>query len=90
MKSGRKSNDEFFYSEEKTWIMAEKSFAPAVWRSHVQLFRAADNKLLGEAVSYSRRGGDPIGPWHPTSFGCPRDGDITALVSKVFIPEGAK
>jgi len=84
MQSNRRPNDDFFYSEETRWLIPEKSFSPAVWRSQQQLFRAADNKLLGEAVSYSRRGGDPIGPWHQTSFGCPKDADITVLVAKVF------
>src|SRR4051794_8208661 len=87
MQSNRRPNDDFFYSEETRWRIPENSFYPAVWRSQEQLFRAADNKLLGEAVSYSRRGGDPIGPWHQTSFGCPKDADITVLVAKVFARE---
>jgi hypothetical protein len=31
---------------------------------------AKDGKLLSEFVDYARRGGDPIGPWHPSSYSC--------------------
>lgn len=81
----KRPETDFFYTDETTWILPEASFEPALWRSHQILFRATDKKILGEAISYSRRGGDPIGPWHPSSFGCPDHADITILVEKVFV-----
>lgn len=78
--------DEFYFTSETTWIVPESgSGSLAVWRSQQRLFRAAGDKLLGESISYSRRGGDPVGPWHPSSFGCPSDSDIVYLVKKVFV-----
>lgn len=84
LKQLAKRGDDFFYTWETTWIIPETSIAAlAVWRSHQKLFREADQKLLGEAISYSRRGGDPIGPWHPSSFGCPPN-TTNALERQVF------
>lgn len=81
-----KLTDEFYFTSETTWIVPESGFGSlAVWRSHQKLFRAAGDKLLGESISYSRRGGDPMGPWHPSSFGCPSDADIVYLVKKAFV-----
>jgi hypothetical protein len=82
-----KPGDDFYYIEDKAAIVPEASFRPAVWRSHVRLLRAADNRVVSEGVFYLRRGGDPIGPWHPTAFYCPKDADITSLVAKTFIKE---
>jgi len=82
------SGDEFYFTSETTWIVPDSGIGSlAVWKSHQKLFRAVDHKLLGEAISYSRRGGDPIGPWHPSSFGCPRNADITYLVKKALVKE---
>lgn len=85
LQKNMKPGDDFFYTWETTWIIPETSIgALAMWRSHQKLFRVVDEKLLGEAISYSRRGGDPIGPWHPSHFGCPTDTD---LVKKVFVKQ---
>lgn len=84
LKQLAKEGDDFFYTWEKTWIIPETSVgALTVWRDHQKLFRATDQKLLGESISYSRRGGDPIGPWHPSSFGCPPNTSNT-LERQVF------
>jgi hypothetical protein len=81
-----KSTDEFYVTSETTWLVPESGFGSlAIWRSHQKLFRAADHRLLGESISYSRRGGDPFGPWHSSSFGCPSDADIVYLVKKAFV-----
>lgn len=79
-------SDAFYFTSETTWIVPDSSIGSlAIWRSHQKLFRALDHKLLGEAISYSRRGSDPIGPWHPSSFGCPSNADITYLVKKALV-----
>jgi hypothetical protein len=79
--------DDFFYTWETTLILREVSFGPAVLRDHQKLFRRVDQKLLGEVVGYSRVGGDAIGPWHPSSFRCPPNVDITVLEKKIFIKQ---
>lgn len=56
-------------------------------RYHYELYRSQDNKLLGEAISYTRRGGDVPGPWHPSHFTCPAP--TLSLFERVFsIPQG--
>jgi hypothetical protein len=57
---------------------------PEMWRAHYKLIRKSDSKVLGEAISYTRRGGDLPGPWHPSSFGCPHDADISDISKAVF------
>jgi hypothetical protein len=84
-KEDGKTDGEFYFTLQTTWVWPESSWLPSVWRSEQRLYRQVDGKLLGQAVSYSRKGGDPIGPWHPSSFGCPLDADITVLVRHVFI-----
>jgi hypothetical protein len=85
LKESAKPDDEYFFAWETSWLMPEASWAPSVRRNHQKLYRRSDEKLLGEAISYSRRGGDPVGPWHPSSFLCPLDADITVLVNQVFL-----
>lgn len=53
----------------------------AVYRSHFSIYRTSDKKLLGESISYARRGGDPVGPWHPSSYSCRRS---LSLESQIF------
>ena len=80
-----KEGDDFYYTWETTWIIPETSAsALTMWRNHQRLFRVADQKLIGEAISYSRRGGDPIGPWHPSSFGCPTN-TSNNLKKQIFV-----
>lgn len=55
-----------------------------VWQSHYKLYRKVDYKLLGESIGYSRRGGDPIGPWHMSSYTCPDNFGNTALSQQIF------
>lgn len=57
---------------------------PEVWRDHYQVIRLSDEKLLGEAISYSRRGGDMPGPWHDSSFGCPEHAGDANLLKQIF------
>lgn len=82
----RKPDDEFFYVSENTWIVPQRSGVSElnVWRGHDKLFRVRDNKLLGEAIYYGRSGGDPIGPWHPSSSSCPQRSSIKYLAQQTF------
>jgi len=60
-------NDYLFISE-MIYYQASK---PEMSRSHYQILRRSDSKLLGETVLYGRGGGDMPGPWHESSFHCP-------------------
>lgn len=72
---------EYFY---ESVISYYRKGNPEVWRLHFEVFRHMDKKLLGEAVRYGRRGGDLIGPWHESSFGCPDNSDISDLKKQLF------
>ena len=50
-----------------------------------QIVRRSDGKLLGEAVSYGRAGGDFIAYAHPSSLHCPiQKSDSDGLIKSVF------
>jgi hypothetical protein len=57
---------------------------PEVRRVQYRVIRRSDGRLLGEGVSYHRMGGDLPGPWHHTSFRCPKE-TAEAVVYKVFL-----
>ena len=59
---------DYIYREEKEVIISGN---PEMWRTHHQIIRKSDNKLLSEARIYIRRGGDMPGPWHDSYFSCP-------------------
>lgn len=73
-------SDYFFTYDVKYYVHGN----PEMWRDHFQVIRRSDSKLLGEAISYSRRGGDLPGPWQSSSFSCPSDSDISSLKKKIF------
>jgi len=58
---------------------------PSLHRSHTQVFRRSDGKLLGEAIDYSRGGGDLPGPWQPSAFTCPEHVGHIQLLKNVFV-----
>jgi hypothetical protein len=78
--------DEYYYERNTEYLVRGN---PELLRSHTKLVRRADAKLLGEAISYARRGGDLPGPWHPSSFRCPQDVDIARRVFR-NTKDGAK
>lgn len=58
-------------------------------RTSEKIYRRADDKLMGEAVSYGRSGGDFIAYAHPTSIHCPiYHSDSEGLVKSVFRKKG--
>ncbi len=81
------SDSPFYYTSETTWILPEGKTLHSLdlYRSHYRLVRASDKKLLAEGVGYTRRGGDPIGPWHSSAYGCSAAADISVLAAKVFV-----
>lgn len=48
-----------------------------------QVYRSSDKKLLGEAIAYTRKGGDPVAPWHSTPHSCPRQAE-DGLEKRIF------
>lgn len=84
-----KSADAEYELEIKFKNLEEKEmFAVArvrISRFQAKVIRNHDRKVLGEVVSYSRIGGDPIGPWHPSSYsGCSQGGG-KELAKAVFL-----
>ncbi len=72
---------EFRFKQETTYYRRGN---PELWRTHIEVIRRLDEKILGESTSYSRRGGDLTGPWHDSSFGCPEERGDVPLLMKVF------
>jgi len=55
-------------------------------RTSVRIYRRTDEKLLGEAISYGRSGGDFIAYAHPTSRSCPNyKTDEDWVIKSVFL-----
>jgi hypothetical protein len=65
----------FHFNYEESDIVGDKAnlVKLAVYRIQIDLLRRSDEKILGQYVYYARRGGDPYGPWHPSSYGCPQN-----------------
>jgi len=77
VKSMKKPSDKYYFEHTSYYYVKGN---PSMWRSHYQLFRQRDGKLLGESIRYSRRGGGLPGPWHESSFGCPDELSATASI----------
>ena len=81
-----KPSDEFVMN----WETEHYDTAPVIGdgitlrRDRFLVVRQTDGKVLGEATSYARRGGDPIGPWEESSFRCPMSSDDQMLIRRVF------
>jgi hypothetical protein len=86
-KEDAKSTDEFYYVSETTYL---RSGDPEMWRTRHQIVRAKNGKLLGERISYSRRGGDIPGSWHESSFGCPASDVRPSLEETIFMKDYTK
>jgi hypothetical protein len=75
--------DYIFVSE----IKELKSGNPDLKRFYHRIERRSDGVILGEAVTYTRGGGDMPGPWHSSSFRCPEHaGDEVSLMRAIFLP----
>lgn len=90
LKKDAKSTDEYFFTSETTWIIPEGNQVRDLdlRRDHDKLFRAQDGRLLAESVGYSRRGGDPASPAHPSYYACPQHAGVKYMNQKVFIHKG--
>ena len=70
-KNYAKPTDEYYSDSETKKIPSSSSLS--VYQSHYWVYRRSDQKVLGENITYWRRGGDPPLPVHPSSYGCPRN-----------------
>lgn len=77
-----KPNDEY-YDEWRVQHYREGN--PSIRRDHFLIYRRSEAKLLGEAISYARIGGDLPGPWHESSFRCPENSGDSVLQQRIFI-----
>jgi len=79
--------DEYYYTSERQWIIPKGTEIRnlSLWKSHYRIFRVTDGKLLAVDVNYTRLGGDAVGPWHPSHYGCVRTPGIKNVKQQVFI-----
>lgn len=92
-KKNAKASDEYVYELEARTISHGKpddGGAAVMWRDHFKFYRVKDSKLLGEDISYARRGGDIPGPWHPSSFRCPGITNNSSIEKLIFLRENEK
>lgn len=82
------SNVPYYYEQTDTHLLLTGN--PAMWRSHWRVYRRSDGKLMGESITYIRRGGDLPGPWHESSFSCPELGVPPYLEPSIFVKGGAQ
>jgi len=81
-----KEDDEYYL----VWnVLTLKDGDPDLRRSHSQIIQRSDSRILGEATSYRRRGGDLPGPWHSSSYRCPDKSTSTFLVQQIFFIDEA-
>ncbi len=74
--------DTLYYYESESKIL--NRFYLEVARTEYRLVQKEPYKILAASVFYSRRGGDPIGPWHHSSFSCPNPRNSIDMLSVVF------
>lgn len=81
-KEHAKPGDEYFYDWTVSFI---REGNPSLRRDHFRVIRRSDGKVLGEDVSYARRGGDIKGPWHDSSYRCPAIETQHSLEASIFV-----
>jgi len=82
-----KPEDEYYYTSEIQWIIPKGTQIRdlSLWKSYYRIFRIKDDDLLAVDVNYTRLGGDAIGPWHPSHYGCVRAPGSKNVKQQVFI-----
>lgn len=80
-------DDLVFYQVKTTLIRDER---PRVARDDVQVFRARDNKLLGQATSFGRVGGDAFAVDFESRLRCPVEATESELFKAVFIVDNTR
>ncbi|WP_420472874.1 hypothetical protein [Noviherbaspirillum sp. ST9] len=57
--------------------------ALVILEDRYQIVRSSDKRLLGEVIAYTRKGGDPVGPWDWPSHSCPKQAE-DGLEKRIF------
>ncbi|MFN4341575.1 MAG: hypothetical protein ACK4FE_06020 [Azonexus sp.] len=86
-KQDAKLSDEYYYESDTTYF---RNGNPEMRRSHDRIIRRSDGKVLGEFVYYARRGGDLLGPWRESSFGCPEIRTLPDFERSIFVTGDSK
>lgn len=79
-----KPTDEYYGLWKSTDIDSINTDSLTIYQSHYKIYRRRDKKLLGESISYSRRGGDIPLPIHPSSYSCYKGGLEHDLIKEIF------
>ncbi len=82
---------EYRYVEETVYLKYGDAFKGegVLRRFSTRIYRRSDGKLMGEAISYARSGGDFIAYAHPTSKSCPiYKSDDEWVIKSVFLKTG--
>jgi len=58
---------------------------PHVYRSEYEIRRAGSALMIAKSVRYARIGGDPIGPWMPSSYSCPASIEAAKSIHQIFM-----
>jgi hypothetical protein len=81
--SNRKLVEKYYKSSNAADIVGSSSSELpneiVIMRAETEIIRFADKKVMAKLVSYSRRGGDPISPFHPSHYSCPKNGFSSAV-----------
>lgn len=87
MKKDAQQGDAFYYEWELQRLRKgnPENGEADLARSHFKIYRTVDNKLIGESIAYTRRGGDVSGPWHPSHSTCPSNSGLVALQNRLFV-----
>jgi len=87
-------SDEYYYVWETVYLTKGGATADdyelRIWRDNYKVIRSSDGKVLGESVSYTRRGDGFPGPWHPSAFSCSDISKHPALETSIFVKENDK
>lgn len=86
-----KPNDEYYIVWKITNIQGRHEsvdiLSLTIYQHHFTLYRTVDRKILGESIIYSRRGGDVVGAFMPSSYSCPNESSID-LSKRIFKVNG--
>lgn len=86
-KNDMSESDEYYYVRKIAYLQKGD---PEIWQTHVVIIRRTDEKVLGESIRYTRRGGDIPGPWHPSSFICPDINEASPSLEKSIFIKGSE
>ncbi len=78
-KAHAKPSDKYYIQSDSRYY---REGNPEVRRDDIRIVRRSDGKVMGEAIGYSRRGGDLPGPWADSSYRCPKVWNLESAIFK--------